>query len=227
MKKIIILLVIAILASVCFTGCEEYFVESVEDTLEEMVQEMEGYVPYPGECPPEGKKATLDKNGIAFQEFVFISAEGIGDMYFMRVPSNQEIFYFYNNINTRSTTKWYVCKDIGGLEVIPSKTVSLVPGDNIYYIMTEKENGDVALYTVNIHQNLNCCVGFEGSVSFHVEEGTIIDLEKENIPDGEKEGYIFKGWDFDFSNRIMNDTEIKGIWEEITEEVPNIPDNIA
>ncbi len=217
MKKLILLVSLILMACLCFTGCEEYLVESVEDSIEEITDKIEGYIPYPGECDPEGTKATLEKNGIQFKNFAFISAEGIGDMYFMRVPSNQEVFYFYNAVNARSSTKWYLCKDINGLDVIPSKTVALVPGDNIYYIMTEKENGDVALYTINVHQNLSCNVGFEGSVSFNVEEGTIIDLETNSIPDGEKEGYIFKGWDFDFSNRIMNDTEIKGIWEPISE----------
>ena len=216
MRKFILFCLLITVTTFCFTGCEEYFVESVENSLDQMEQIVEGYIPYPGETKPEKAKATLSKDGIVFNKFSFISVEGIGDMYFLRVPSNQEIFYFYECIDTKSTTKWYLCKDINGLETIPSKTVALVPGDNIYYVMTENDNGNVALYTINIHQNISCKVSFEGSISLDVEEGTRINVEEYNIPTGEKEGYIFKGWDFDFSNRIMNDTEIKGIWEEIT-----------
>ena len=120
----------------------------------------------------------------------------------MAETSNFELFY---DVLEESISKLYEIKHDRFFKLLVDTGKNIVANDVLCPEATIEQKNEI----MQIYEKLS-------DVSFNVEEGTIIDLETTSIPDGEKEGYIFKGWDFDFSNRIMNDTEIKGIWEPIS-----------
>ena len=221
MKKIIIAIMLVLMTTLLVACNIPDPITTLPTDTEESDSEFDkrNNLEYPGETEPDSAPATTSKDGIVFKKFRYIHVESIGDMYLMRVAPNDNVFKFYEHIESKNNTKWYLCKDISGTEVIPSKTINLEPGDNIYYVMTEKENGQVAMYIVNVYRNKMCSVSFESGMAWDVEQGTV--LNPEEIPDGEKEGYIFSGWNFDFSQPINVDTHINGIWTVDPNYVPS------
>ena len=64
-----------------------------------------------------------------------------------KVPNNQEVFSFIDEIIVADGATFTVSTDINGSNVIRTKTVNLSIGDNAYYILVE--NGkDIKLYNV-------------------------------------------------------------------------------
>ena len=195
-------------------GIEEYLVSEAVNSIDDSTNNVESFE-YPGAKKMNKNSATLIQDGIRFNRFDFVDIEGMGETYLIRANSNDEIFKFYNYIMVDENVKWYLCSDIGGVNVIPSKSVKLVPGDKIYYVMTEKSNGTVAIYTLNVYKSQSITVEFENSSTITIDEYTTVDLEKEAVPDGQKEGYKFVKWDFDFTKQITSNTVIYAVWEPI------------
>ena len=86
---------------------------------------------------------------------------------FGKVSNATSTFSFINEITIADSAKYTVSTDINGLNVIPTKTISLSIGDNTFYILVE--NGkDLGLYTVVIRRRPM------HSVSFNVNGGTSV-----------------------------------------------------
>lgn len=132
-----------------------------------------------------------------------------------KVSNATSTFSFINEIAIADSAKYTVSTDINGLNVIPTKTVSLGIGDNTFYILVE--NGkDLGLYTVVIRRRPM------HSVSFNVNGGTSVSsqtIEEDHFatePTTERKGYTFDKWDYDFSKPIIKDTTITASWNIIT-----------
>ena len=132
-----------------------------------------------------------------------------------KVSNATSTFSFINEIAIADSAKYTVSTDINGLNVIPTKTVSLSIGDNTFYILVE--NGkDLGLYTVVIRRRPM------HSVSFNVNGGTSVSsqtIEEDHFatePTTERRGYTFDKWDYDFSKPIIKDTTITASWNIIT-----------
>ena len=212
MKKILCVLLITVFA-VSLVACDidDYAVPNVEESIEELQYDDRTKIPYPSETPPESNRVSLAKNGINFKGLRFVHVDGIGDMYLFRTKPNEDVFRLYEKVETKQNTKWKLFRDISGTEEIPSKSIALVPGDNIYYVVTENDKGDIAMYIVNIYRNKTYQVACEYGLAWDVEESTYLDVE--TIPEGQRDGYIFKGWNYDFSIPVTSNTNITGIWE--------------
>ena len=126
---------------------------------------------------------------------------GVGDVYYLKVPNNQASINFSTYVKT-GVSNWILSRDIEGNQVVNSKTVSLVEGDNpYYYIYTNNSKGAQQTYIVqvrrrtmiNVHFNSN---GGSNCDSVIVEEDGYL----KNPPTSTKIGYSFAGWDFDFMN---------------------------
>ena len=132
-----------------------------------------------------------------------------------KVSNATSTFSFINEIAIADSAKYTVSTDINGLNVIPTKTVSLSIGDNTFYILVE--NGkDLGLYTVVIRRRPMY------NVSFNVNGGTSVSsqtIEEDYLaiePTTERKGYTFDKWDYDFSKPIIKDTTITASWNIIT-----------
>ncbi len=136
------------------------------------------------------------------------------DIYKVIVPNSNKSYNFKPFVEFGGYSKYYVSGDEYGSNIYITKQVPLIQGDNYYYILCEKDNGDIDTYRVNIYRNHLYRVKFNTDTdtaieSKQVEEGTILT----NIKTVTKEGYTFKGWDYDFTKPITCDLVVNAMWE--------------
>ena len=130
---------------------------------------------------------------------------------FGKVSNATSTFSFINEIAIADSAKYTVSTDINGLNVIPTKTVSLSIGDNTFYILVE--NGkDLGLYTVVIRRRPMYSVSFNVNGGTSVSSQTIEEDCFATEPTTERKGYAFDKWDYDFSEPIIKDTTITASW---------------
>ena len=134
---------------------------------------------------------------------------------FGKVSNATSTFSFINEIAIAESASYTVSTDINGLNVIPTKTVSLSIGDNTFYILVE--NGkDLGLYTVVIRRRPMYSVSFNVNGGTSVSSQTIEEDYLATEPTTERKGYTFDKWDYDFSKPIIKDTTITASWNIIT-----------
>ena len=134
---------------------------------------------------------------------------------FGKVSNATSTFSFINEIAIADSAKYTVSTDINGLNVIPTKTVSLSIGDNTFYILVE--NGkELGLYTVVIRRRPMYNVSFNVNGGTSVSSQTIEEDHFATEPTTERKGYTFDKWDYDFSKPIIKDTTITASWNIIT-----------
>ena len=132
-----------------------------------------------------------------------------------KVSNVTSTFSFINEIAIADSASYIVSTDINGLNVIPTKTVSLSIGDNTFYILVE--NGkDLGLYTVVIRRRPMYSVSFNVNGGTSVSSQTIEEDYFATEPTTERKGYTFDKWDYDFSKPIIKDTTITASWNIIT-----------
>ena len=134
---------------------------------------------------------------------------------FGKVSNATSTFSFINEIAIADSASYIVSTDINGSNVIRTKTVSLVIGDNTFYILVE--NGkDLGLYTVVIRRRPMHSVSFNVNGGTSVSSQTIEEDYFATEPTTERKGYTFDKWDYDFSQPIIKDTTITASWNIIT-----------
>ena len=113
-----------------------------------------------------------------------------------KVSNTTSTFSFLKEIKANSDASYIVCTDIACTVAIPSKTVNLETGDNIFYVLAECGN-EVVLYTVTIRRRPIYTVTFQtdgtqvdGQL---VEEDGAAVLPAETV----KTGYTFENWTLD------------------------------
>lgn len=118
-----------------------------------------------------------------------------GDKITATFPNGTELFRFAGDITVAEGATYYLCKDILGTEVIPTKIAPLKTGDNTFYLVVENGNADPMTYTVTLR------VRPIYKVSFDTNGGTVIDdlfIEEDayltEIPIPLKTGYVFTNW---------------------------------
>ena len=131
-------------------------------------------------------------------------------------PNTTQTFSFLNDITVANGATYVVSKDIGCETIVASKTVSLVEGDNTYYVFVTNDNAQ-KLYTVTIRRRPIYTVEFntnsdEKVETLHVEENNMVDMQTTS-----KRGYIFDGWTLsgkivDFPYTIESDTIFNAKW---------------
>ncbi len=113
-----------------------------------------------------------------------------------------------------------VASDIHGEQVFLSKKVELAIGDNIFYVLIQdEEKTNVIVVTIRRRPiyTVKFNVGEEKSVYIQeVEEGCLAE-EPNKV---EKKGYVFEGWDYDFSYPICDNLIIEAKFSIAKEMVP-------
>ncbi len=135
------------------------------------------------------------------------------DIYKVVVSNSINSYDFRLNVNITGYSNYYVSGDEYGSTIHFTKQVQLNDGNNYYYILCEKDSGDIDTYRVNIYRNHLYKVEFNTNTTStiepkQVEEGTILT----NIETLTKEGYTFKGWDYDFTKPITSNLIVNAIW---------------
>ncbi|MBO5927897.1 MAG: leucine-rich repeat protein, partial [Clostridia bacterium] len=177
------------------------------------------------------EKHTFDKNKKCtvcnYVTTALMGTEIASDIYeidgtnlFVKVPNSQTNFNFAETIEVAEGASYRVFSDINCKETdcIPSYAVNdLFVENNTYYILVTNEGYFPKTYTVTVRRRPMYEVMFntDGGTSVLkqvVEEDSF--ATKPNSPT--KTGYIFAGWDYDFSNPITIDTTITASWNANT-----------
>ena len=155
------------------------------------------------------KNPILDENNkIIFNNIPIEDNNG-----FIKVENGTTTFSFLNEVKIKGKANYTVSTDITGLNVIPTKTVNLDIGDNVFYVL-ETCGNDANLYTITIRRDLH-------TVTFNTNGGTAVEPILVNtgetitaVPTSQRNGYGLS-WEFDFETPITEDITIDASWTAI------------
>lgn len=128
-----------------------------------------------------------------------------------KVSNSTTVFSFYDEISVEKGTIYTISTDINGINVIPSKTVNLEIGDNIFYVLVSNED-ELTLYTATVRRKPIYTVTFDTLGGTEVEAQQVEEDAFATAPTTEKNGCTFEKWDWDFSMPITENTTITAIW---------------
>lgn len=108
-----------------------------------------------------------------------------------------DTFSFADEIVAGRDVSYTVCRDLECTDVIPSKTVSLNTGDNVFYVLANFSDNSSKLYKATVRRLALCTITFDSNGGTAVapitaDEGTVI-----NFSTPLKVGYDFAGWQLD------------------------------
>ena len=149
-----------------------------------------------GSCDDE---KDLQANNISFKT---LTVEG--DTVYGKVSNETTEFSFLEEISCNDSTQYVVSLDSYGVHTVVTKTVPLIEGDNLFYVIETNED-NITTYTVTIRRRPMYIVTFDTHghaviPSQKIEEDFFVIQPNEIKP---KMGYIFTGWNYDFSEPII------------------------
>ena len=137
----------------------------------------------------------------------------------IELPNAQTTFAFGEQLTVSPYAQYEVSTDIAGKDVIPSATVELEVGDNVFYIQTVSGTGsnrDQYKAVVRRREVYTVTYSFGGGiadVTEQVEEDALAPFK-----DASRDGYTFTGWSsngeaWDFeSDRVTGDVTLTAGW---------------
>ena len=139
-----------------------------------------------------------------------------------KVANAQTTFSFINDIEVADGATYTVCTDLACTKPVLSKTISLIDGDNVCYILVTNGN-DINLYTVTVRRRPMYTVAFNSNGGTEIKNQQVEEDSLATKPaDTEKTGYEFKGYDYDFNEPIVENTTINANWQIITYKISYI-----
>ncbi len=151
--------------------------------------------------------ANNDESNIKFKTLQVTGTEVYGE-----VSNSTSHFSFIDEISVADSATYEVCTDLACAETIPSKTVELSIGNNVFYILVKNKN-DVKLFTVTIRRRPLCLVTTEIDSEVtrqYIEENKqISEPQQPNV-----DGYTFIGWEINgaaavFPYTVIGNTTVK------------------
>lgn len=125
---------------------------------------------------------------------IFKTLEVNDDIVYGKFSNSTTDFSFIKEITANANVTYTVCTDKECEDIIPSKTVDLNAGDNVFYVLATKGN-NIKLYTVTLRRRPVYTVTFDtdgGSVVAEqkIEEDSAINQTETPL----KTGYTFSNW---------------------------------
>lgn len=153
---------------------------------------------------------TVKPLGLELQSSVF-DIDKSNKTGYLKVANTVTDYDFSDKFTVADGARFAVCTDKECNNKIASKKTDIVAGDNIFYILVTNGN-DVASYTVTLRRRPIYTVSFNANGgaavnSQSIEEDTII-----SEPVTTRAGYTFISWSYDFTQPIMEDTDITATW---------------
>ena len=134
-----------------------------------------------------------------------------GQNVYGEVSNDISEFSFYEEIFVSGKATYIVDNDKNCSTPIPSKTVDLNVGDNVFYVL-ETIGNNVKLYTVTIHRKALFTVVFDTNGGALVDNQVVEEGSFATEPTITKTGYTFFTWDYDFNLPITSDIVITASW---------------
>lgn len=154
--------------------------------------------------------------------FDSIFAVSENDVY-AEVDNNVNYFSFNGKIATNNDYSYSIYKDKEGLTEIPTNTIDLSIGNNICYLLLKNSNNKKTLYTICIRRlpmysvtlykyYYQTDIGLASEIyqTIQVQEGKILNMSTYTPT---RNGYHFVGWDCGNTIKIVENTNIVGLWE--------------
>ncbi|MBR2903196.1 MAG: InlB B-repeat-containing protein, partial [Clostridia bacterium] len=148
----------------------------------------------------------LVSSGISFKTLTKDGTKVYG-----KVSNDTAEFSFIDEVIAGGNATYIVDDNKDCTSPIRSKTVDLVVGDNTFYVLEEVGN-DVKLYTVTIRRRPKYTVTFNTAGGTSVSSQTVEEDDFATVPTTTKTGYIFTGWNYDFTQPITSNTTITASW---------------
>lgn len=160
-----------------------------------------------------------DANSIPVAGIIFNTLSVEGTKVYGKVSNNTTEFSFIDEVTVKGNATYILDDDKDCGSPIISKTVDLEIGDNTFYIL-EIINKEIKLFTVTIRRRPMYDVTFNTNNAMTVKKQVV---EEDNLvvkPETLQLGYVVTGWDYDFSNPIVQDITITGFCEVADEMKP-------
>ena len=144
-----------------------------------------------------------------------------------KVSNSTTVFSFNDEISVEKGTTYTISTDINGINVIPSKTVNLEIGDNIFYVLVSNED-ELTLYTATVRRKPIYTVTFDTLGGTEVEAQQVEEDAFATAPTTEKNGCTFEKWNWDFSMPITENTTVTAVWNAFVYNIVydlNIPED--
>ena len=155
------------------------------------------------------KTEAVEKSEIIFKSLTVTNTDVSGT-----VSNATDEFSFAEEIEVKGGARFEVSNDEYGLATYLTKKAPLEVGQNVFYVFEMNGEEIVQTYTVTIYRKHIYTVtvyplnGDEEQTQT-LEEG---EFASEPQTDPEREGYTFDGWNYDFSQAVIRDTEIVAKW---------------
>ena len=169
-----------------------------------------------GACDDE---KDLQANNISFKTLTVK-----GDTVYGKVSNETTEFSFLEEISCNDSTQYVVSLDSYGVHTVVTKTVPLIEGNNVFYVIETNEDNNITTYTVTIRRRPLYLVRFDlvdATTESQYNAEYLQFVEEDSLasyPEGVpiRKGYTFEKWQFDFSMPINNNIVITASW------IPNI-----
>ena len=125
------------------------------------------------------------------------------------VSNDTAEFSFIDNVEVADGASYVVTLDAYKEVLVPSKTVTLTPGDNVFYVWVSNKD-EFNCFTVNIRRKYAYTVTFNTPYSNQPESQTVEEGALAKEPSITPYiGVTFYGWNFDFSTPINKNLTVK------------------
>lgn len=128
------------------------------------------------------------------------------------VDNDKSVLSLDNQIEVPLTNKWGLYYDLNGIKEIPSKTVGLQIGDNVFYLIVENSANDKKTYKLTIRRKPYYVVSFDTNGGNNIINQIVMEGDFADLVTPTREGYIFSSWDYDFTKPITSNITIKANW---------------
>ena len=153
---------------------------------------------------------TVKPLGLELQSSVF-NIDKSNKTGYLKVANTVTDYDFSDKFTVADGARFDVCTDKQCNNKIASKKTDIVAGDNIFYILVTNGN-DVASYTITLRRRPLYAVSFNANGGTAVNSQTV---EEDTIipePVTTRAGYTFISWSYDFTQPIIEDTDIMATW---------------
>ena len=139
----------------------------------------------------------------------------IGDnSFYLEFKNDVSSIDFNEYITVAADSTWKLFEDASVKKEIESKSIELDFGENLFFVKVIGCDSSFSTYRIIVYRLSICNVEFETNGGTRIKEQKIEENSLvSNVESPEKNGYTFKGWDYDFSKPVTSDLKINAIWE--------------
>ncbi|MDE7400586.1 MAG: InlB B-repeat-containing protein, partial [Clostridia bacterium] len=180
---------------------------SVSDSGENKPSESDNGDKQPSEDKGDKTEPPVEKKDL----LSFKSLEVNGDIIYGKVSNATVDFSFITEVTANGGATYTVATDKACNNTIPSKTVDLQEGDNVFYILAER-SAEIKLFTVTLRRRPVYTVTFNTAGGTAVAAQQVEEDGFAQFKQTSRTGYTFAGWSYDFLKPILKNETITASW---------------